>query len=32
MEDEFRNADVPEDIRDAIAGHARRFIVSVASL
>jgi integrase len=24
MEDELRNADVPEDVRDAIAGHARK--------
>jgi integrase len=26
MEDELRNADVPEDIRDAIAGHARKTV------
>jgi integrase len=26
MEDELRNADLPEDIRDAIAGHARKTV------
>jgi integrase len=26
MEDELRNADVPEDVRDAIAGHARKTV------